>query len=87
MGDNFCDFLFVFLKTNPFLKRALLYWEKICPFSEGDKKHLYSAISPESVPTPLKFSMPALVAQPNVCLIGDQKVAGLIPLRSCNTLS
>ena len=29
-GDNFCDFLFAFLRINPLLKKGLLSKERIC---------------------------------------------------------
>ena len=32
-GDNFCDILFAFLHTKPFLKRGLHYKERICSLS------------------------------------------------------
>ena len=60
-GDNFCDFLFVLLYTNPLLKRGLLYKDRICslwlsgskffayivdPFSERDKNNFERVTSP-----------------------------------------
>ena len=65
MGDNFCDFLFGFLHTNPLLKRvhsnrkefapkgSKLFPFRVDSFSEGSKENFDTVISLENVLIPL----------------------------------
>ena len=61
-GDNFCDFLLVFFRTSPLVKRRLQEFAsvesksfilRVDPFSERDKINLET--SPESVTFPLRM--------------------------------